>query len=80
MSDVFLNSAIMVEETGTTSCHAIFTRVGGHGWSNAAFVYRRMFTPPTQVGWWNGPNSPANREARIYALLLAHAMHLTGDI
>lgn len=79
-SDVFLNAAKLVDDSPTlTSCMAIYERVGGHGWSNAAFMYRRMFRPDQQHGWWNGRGPEAQR-ARIYALLLAHAMHLTGDI
>lgn len=79
MSDVFLNSAKLVFSDNMSSCHAIFLRVGGHGFSNAAFVYRRMFTPPKQVGWWNARGAEA-QQSRIYALLLAHEMHRTNDI
>lgn len=79
MSDVYLNSAILVEKSGCTSCHAIYVRVGGHGYSNAAFYYRRMFEPLKTYGWWNA-RGPAAQQARIYALLFAHCMHKTGDI
>ena len=78
-SEIYLNSARMVAETNCASCAAIFHRVGGHGFSNAAYYYRRMFEPPRKVDWWNGIG-PDAQEARIYALLLAHNMHLTGDI
>lgn len=81
MSDVFINSAKMVDEdVQLSSCHAIFIRVGGHGFSNALFFYRRMFTPERQHGWWNGRNTVETQQARVYALLLAHAMHQTGDL
>lgn len=79
MSDVFLNSAKLVDETNITSCHAIFKRTGDNGFSNALFMYRRMYTPERQHGWWNG-RGPEAQQARVYALLLAHAMHMTGDI
>lgn len=78
-TNLFVNAAELVLETGEYSCQAIFLRVG-HGFSTAAFYYRRTFTPPKVGGWWLGPDTPANREARVYALLLAHQMHLSGDL
>ncbi len=82
MSDIFLNSAILVHDTGIPSCLAIMERVG-YNFSTAAFLYRRVFTPTTRPqvqGWWMTKDTPANREARIYALLLAHEMHRSGDL
>lgn len=45
-------------------------------------AYRALFepTPVESPSWWNGNNTPENRECRVYALLLAAAMAETGDL
>lgn len=79
-SPIFLNAAMLVHEKNFFSCTAIVHRAG-HGFSRAAERYRLVFWPGGNYGWWNGPkHEPANREARMYALLLAHAMAGTGDL
>lgn len=92
MTQVFLNAAIDIfkGEVGF-SCDAIYFRIG-HGFSRAAERYRLMFAPnrlwypPGYIDgvkeyWWNASaNKPENREARIYALLLAYEMNRTRDL
>jgi len=91
-TELFINAAKLVHDQPVFSCHAIFERVG-HGFSNAAWRYRLMFQhdvntlrewyPPKyepNVLWWNHTPFDQYREARIYALLLAHEMNLTGDL
>lgn len=59
--------------------------------SRSVRLFRDTFGPPMSlytfnahpdmVWWWNStPWHGANAEARIWALLLAHEMHNTGDL
>lgn len=90
-SEVFINSAIDIDNrVSLYSCQAIFRRMT-HGFSNAERRYRLMFDPrpewypPGHVhacdNWWNACVGDFNeREARVYALLLADAIYRTRDL
>lgn len=55
-------------------------------WGRATRLYRYWFAPPGvdhdwPIGWWNSSfYSGKHQQARIFALLLAHEMSLTGDL